>query len=232
MFPCAILCGGLATRLRPVTETIPKALIPIQGQPFIHHQLTLLRSRGVSDVVLCAGYLGEMIRGVAGDGSNYGLRVSYSFDGPTLLGTGGAIRRALPALGEKFFVLYGDSYLECDYRAIADSFLRSDKQGLMTIFRNQGEYDTSNVEVKDGMIVRYDKRERTPSMRHIDYGLGLFQRSVFAGSHPDQVEDLAQVYQRLLKVGELASFEVPERFYEIGSLAGIQDLEMHLGQQL
>ncbi|MGH9694213.1 MAG: sugar phosphate nucleotidyltransferase, partial [Bryobacteraceae bacterium] len=164
MFPVVILCGGLATRLHPVTETIPKSLIPINGEPFLAHQLRLLRSRGIAEVVLCAGFLGETIRNFAGDGSRFGLRISYSFDGPVLLGTAGAIRRALPYLPETFFVLYGDSYLPCDYARVALAFDDSGKQGLMTVYRNQEQFDSSNVEYAGGRIVRYDKRQKTPAM--------------------------------------------------------------------
>jgi NDP-sugar pyrophosphorylase family protein len=231
MLPCVILSGGLATRLRPVTETIPKALISINGKPFIDHQLRLLRERGITDVVLCIGYLGEKIRDFAGDGSRYGLRLSYSFDGEKLLGTAGAIRRALHLLSDSFFVLYGDSYLECGYAAVAHAFQQSGKQALMTIYRNEGHYDSSNVQSENGMIVRYDKRVKVPQMLHIDYGLGVFRKSVFEGIPEGEVRDLAQVYQELLSQNELAAFEVPERFYEIGSLGGIQDLEQHLAAQ-
>src|ERR1044071_9702153 len=114
MLPIAILAGGLATRLRPMTETIPKALVEIAGEPFLAHQLRLLRAAGYERVVLCVGYLGKMVREFAGDGSAFGLYVEYSFDGPTLLGTAGAIVRALPLLGPRFSVIYGDSYLPCD----------------------------------------------------------------------------------------------------------------------
>src|SRR5271165_5405998 len=123
MLPVAILCGGLATRLRPMTETIPKALIELNGEPFIAHQLRLLSSRGIKRAVLCVGYRGEMIEEFVGDGAPFGLHAEVLFDGPTLLGTAGAVRRALPLLGENFFVLYGDSYLPCDYSAVASAFL-------------------------------------------------------------------------------------------------------------
>ena len=228
MLPCVILAGGLATRLRPVTETIPKALIAINGVPFIEHQLRLLRARGISEVHLCVGYLGEKIAEFTGDGSRYNLKLTYSFDGERLLGTAGAIRRALSGLPESFFVLYGDSYLECDYGAVENAFHQSGKKGLMTIYRNEGSYDTSNVQAAGGVILRYDKRVKSPEMLHIDYGLGVFRRSVFANIPEGEVRDLALVYQELLNEGELAAFEVPERFYEIGSLTGIQDLEQHL----
>ncbi len=230
MLPCAILCGGLATRLRPITEKIPKSLIPINGEPFIAHQLRLLRSRGIHRVVLCAGFLGEMIQEAVGNGTSFGMSVSYSFDGGTLLGTAGAVRKALPLLGDAFFVLYGDSYLTCDYEAVADTFQSAAKRGLMTIYRNEGLYDSSNVEAADGLILRYDKRVRTSGMQYIDYGLGVFARSVFAELPVNEIRDLASVYETLLTAGELAAYEVKERFYEIGSATGIRDLEEYLAQ--
>src|SRR5438876_1042545 len=143
--PVAILAGGLATRLRPITERIPKVLVPVAGKPFLAHQLELLRTQGLTRVVLCLGHLGERVRQVFGDGQAHGVTLQYSFDGPVLLGTGGALKQALPLLGENFFVLYGDSYLPIDFRPVGDSFERSGKLGLMTVYENQGRYDTSNV---------------------------------------------------------------------------------------
>ncbi|MEO8593463.1 MAG: sugar phosphate nucleotidyltransferase [Candidatus Solibacter sp.] len=226
--PVAILAGGLATRLRPVTETIPKALIEVAGEPFLAHQLRLLRTNGFQRVVMLVGYLGEQIQAFAGDGRNFGLAVEYVFDGPRLLGTAGALKRALPMLGEEFAVIYGDSYLRCDYAAALDAFRKSGKLGLMTVYRNEGLWDTSNVEFTAGRIAVYDKASRTPAMRHIDYGLGAFRAPAF-DDVPDGVPyDLAAVYRDLLRRGELAAWESPERFYEIGSLAGIADLERFL----
>jgi NDP-sugar pyrophosphorylase family protein len=223
--PVAILAGGLATRLRPVTEKIPKSLVPVAGKPFLAHQLELLHARGIRRAVLCIGYLGEMIQREFGDGKAYGVRLDYSFDGPKLLGTGGAIKRALPLLGDEFFVLYGDSYLPVAYRPIADFFRRSGKLGLMTVYRNEGRYDTSNVVFHDGEIAVYDKKNRPPEMRHIDYGLSLFKASVFDAYAADQVFDLAEVMGRLVREKQLAGYEVRERFYEMGSPAGLAELE-------
>lgn len=230
MLPCAILCGGLATRLRPMTDTIPKSLIPIKGQPFLSHQLKLLRRSGIEEVVLCTGYLGKMIQDFVEDGSKFKLRVGYSFDGAQLLGTAGSIRKALPLLGRSFFVLYGDSYLPCEYRAIAETFTASGVPGLMTIYRNEGHFDTSNVEAANGRIVRYDKRNRTSAMQYIDYGLGAFRASVFERIPSDTPYDLAKIYQNLLREGKLSAFEVHERFYEIGSAQGISELEQYLSK--
>lgn len=228
MLPCAILCGGLATRLRPLTEKIPKSMIPIRGEPFIAYQLRLLESKGIRRVILCTGFLGESIEDFVGNGSRFRLEISYAFDGPEPLGTAGAIRNALPLLGPQFFVLYGDSYLDCDYQAVAQSFAASGKPGLMTIYRNTGRYDTSNVEAAQGSILRYDKRCRTPEMQYIDYGLGAFDQSVFERPQLQQVRDLAEIYQALVSTGELASYEIRERFYEIGSASGIRDFEEYL----
>jgi NDP-sugar pyrophosphorylase family protein len=229
MLPVAILCGGLATRLRPVTATTPKSLIPINGEPFLAHQLRLLDAAGFEKVVLCVGFLGEQIRDFAGD--RFGqLEISYSFDGPKLLGTAGAISRAFPYLEQSFFVLYGDSYLPCDYRKVESDFKQSRKSGLMTVYRNEGKYDSSNVEFERGQILRYDKTSKTPGMRYIDYGLGVFDKTAFAGLPGDEPSDLAGVYRRLLERNDLAASEVEDRFYEIGSLEGIRDLEQRLSK--
>lgn len=230
MLPVAILAGGLATRLRPITETIPKALIEIAGEPFLGHQLRLLSGSGIEHAVLCVGYLGEQIRAYAGDGRAFGLRVEYAFDGPQLLGTAGAIKRALPLLGERFFVVYGDSYLPCDYGAVAQTFLDSGKMALMTVFRNRGQWDASNVEFSEGRILAYDKANRTARMQHIDYGLGVFRREVFDTVPDNRPHDLAAVYQNLLREGELAAWESPQRFYEIGSAEGIGELTEFLSR--
>ena len=223
--PVAILAGGLATRLRPITEKIPKSLVPVAGKPFLAHQLELLRSRGIRRAVLCVGYLGEMIQRDFGDGEQFGVKLDYSFDGDKLLGTGGAIKRALPLLGDEFFVLYGDSYLQVDYAPIADFFRRSGKLGCMTVYRNEGKYDTSNVFFAGGEIKVYDKKAKLPEMRHIDYGLSLFKGAAF-DSHPaGQSFDLAEVMGKLVREKQLAGYEVRERFYEIGSPAGLAELE-------
>ena len=230
--PVALLAGGLATRLRPLTERVPKVLLEVAGKPFLHHQLTYLRSQGIRDVVLCVGHLGEMIRDEFGDGSEYGIRLRYSFDGPRLLGTGGAIRHALPMLGSSFFVLYGDSYLMVDYASVAAAFYRSGKSALMTLFENNGQWDTSNVWFENGTIKIYDKSVLVPEMRHIDYGLSAFHASVFEGFPQGSVLDLADIQRALASQGEMAGYVASHRFYEIGSRAGLAELDsLLLAQQ-
>ncbi|HXJ56259.1 MAG TPA: nucleotidyltransferase family protein [Verrucomicrobiae bacterium] len=229
--PVAILAGGLATRLRPLTEHIPKVLLPVAGRPFLAHQLELLRRQGITRVVLCVGHLGHLIQAEYGTGAANGVRIDYSFDGPVLLGTGGAIQQALPLLGEQFFVLYGDSYLPVPFQPIAECFERSGRLGLMTVYRNEGHYDTSNVVFAGGEIRVYDKKQCLPEMRHIDYGLSLFRPAAFAGWPADRPFDLASVMQDLVKRGQLAGYEVTERFYEIGSPAGLAELEALLTEE-
>ena len=227
MLPVAILMGGMATRLGDITRTIPKSLVDINGEPFLAHQLRLLYSRGIRKAVLCVGHLGGQIRDFAGDKA-FGIDLLYSFDGPKLRGTGGAIHQALPLLGDAFFVLYGDSYLPIDYVRVLRCFEDSGKPGLMTVYRNHDAWDASNVEFAGGRIVRYDKRARTPAMQHIDYGLGVFKAEAFQGIGPEESIDLAQVFQRLLAADQLAACEIEERFYEIGSVSGIEDLSRAL----
>src|SRR4051794_10666712 len=150
--PVAILAGGLATRLRPITEKIPKLLVEVAGEPFFSHQLRLLRGAGLTRLVLCVGHLGEKIVELYGDGAKWGVTIDYAFDAPKLLGTGGALIAALPKLGQHFYVLYGDSYLPVDYRAVGDCFLRAAQPGLMTVYENHGRFDASNVWFEDGEI--------------------------------------------------------------------------------
>lgn len=223
-WPVAILAGGLATRLRPATENTPKALLNVAGEPFLFHQLRLLRDHGFQRVVLCVGYLGEMIRARIGEGRDLGMRIAYSFDVPTLLGTGGALKHALPELGEQFLVAYGDSYMPVDYLAIVEAFVRGGKPALMTVLRNEDRWDASNVWFEAGEILRYDKRTRTPEMRHIDYGIAVLSASVFVPFPDEEAFDLADVYSRLVSAKQMAAYEVRQRFYEIGSPEGLAEL--------
>ena len=228
MYPVAILSGGNAVRMRPHTDSVPKALLPVAGEPFIAHQLARLRDQRITDAVLCVGHLGEQIRAFVGDGDRWQLHVSYSFDGPVLLGTGGALRRALPLLGDVFFVLYGDSYLRCDFAAVARRFEESNRRGLMTVYRNENALAPSNVRFEHGEVVEYDKQSPSPLMRHIDYGLSVMSAAVLA-SYPDGERfDLSRIHQDLVAARQLAGFEVPERFFEIGSPEGLRETELLL----
>jgi NDP-sugar pyrophosphorylase family protein len=226
--PVAILAGGLATRLGPLAGEIPKCLVDVAGRPFAVHQIQLLQRAGFTDVVFLVGHLGAEVRRVLGDGSAWGVRIRYADDGPVGLGTGGAIRRALDTLGDRFLVLYGDSYLECDYSAVAAHFVKAGTLGQMTVYRNEGRWDSSNVCFEGGRILAYAKENRTARMRHIDYGLGIFQARAFDKYPPGGPFDLVLVYQDLLSEGQLAGYEVTERFYEIGSPAGLEETRCHL----
>jgi NDP-sugar pyrophosphorylase family protein len=223
--PVVILAGGLATRLRPLTERIPKALVEVAGCPFLEHQINLLKRNAITEVILCVGYLGEMIEQRYDDGKTLGVRLRYSYDGPKLLGTGGAIKKALPLLADAFFVLYGDSYLPVDYQSVAAAFREADKPALMTVFANADAWDTSNVRFEDGRIRLYSKREKLKEMRYIDYGLMVCTRHVFDGTPYDVPFDLADTLEELSRRGQLAGFEVSQRFYEIGLPAGLAELD-------
>jgi NDP-sugar pyrophosphorylase family protein len=228
LLPTVILAGGLATRLGTLTRDRPKCLVDVNGEPFLFHQLRALKSQGGGRVLMCLGYLGEQVVEAVGDGSAFRLEVEYAFDGPNLLGTAGAIRRVIDRLQGSFFVLYGDSYLECDYAAAQTAFQDSGKLAMMTIFANQEQWDSSNVEFSGGRILAYDKVDRNPAMRHIDYGLGLFDSRAFEVVPEGKAFDLAQVYQAMLLRDQLAALEVFERFYEVGSYAGLEETRWHL----
>ncbi len=226
----AVLAGGLATRLRPLTETIPKALVPVNGEPFAVHLLRLLTHNGFERVCFLVGHRGDEIREALGTGDRFGLRLDYVSDGPVLLGTGGAIAHALSALGDEFGVIYGDSWLDFDYRAAIARFHADGRPALMTVYRNNGMWDTSNVEFADGEIQAYSKSNLTSRMTHIDYGFGMFRREVFSGLPLDSPTDLAAIYERLATQRQLAAYESAVRFYEVGSHAGLAEFELHLAK--
>jgi NDP-sugar pyrophosphorylase family protein len=228
MLPVAILAGGLATRLRPITETIPKALVEVAGRPFAEHQVEWLRAQGIDRIVFLVGYRGEMVSETLGDGARWGVPIEYVFDGPTLLGSGGALRHARDVLGDAFFVMYGDSYLDCDLRAIEKAFRASGQPALMTVIGNANRWDASNVLFENGRIVRYDKRHRTPNMQHIDYGLGIVSAVALEPYSPVEPFELATVYQDIANQGRLTAYEVTSRFYEIGSPEGLEETREYL----
>jgi len=230
MMSVAILVGGLATRLRPLTNSIPKALVPVAGKPFLLHQLEYLCSQDVCHVVLCTGYRAGEIEEVVGNGSAWGLKVEYSEDGETLLGTGGAIVKALPLLGPEFFVLYGDSFLPVSFAEVGSQWRRSKQPALMTIYRNEGQWDVSNVCFESSIVTEYNKEEPHPEMNFIDYGLGVLSAEAFAGHRDSTPFDLADLYHDLSLDGKLAGMEVYERFYEIGSPQGLAQAEAYFDQ--
>ena len=229
-FPVVILAGGLATRLRPLTEKIPKALVEVAGRPFLEHQLDLLKQNSITEVILCLGYFGEMIEQRYGDGEALGVRIRYSFDGPILLGTGGAIKKACKLLPDAFFVLYGDSYLPIDFQAVAAAFIESGQPALMTVYANADAWDTSNVWFEQDRIRLYSKREKLPEMRFIDYGLMVCTRQIFDHSPSDVPFNLADTLETLSRKGQLAGYEVYQRFYEIGSPSGLAELNLLLSK--
>ena len=228
--PAAVLAGGLATRLRPATETIPKALVDVAGQPFIRHQLALLGRHGIRRVVLCLGYRGEQVEAEVGDGSAMGLEIRYAYDGQRLLGTGGALRAAAPLLGDVFWVLYGDSYMDIDYAAVLERFQQGDALGLMTVIRNEDRWDASNVDFSDGTLRRYDKRARTAEMRHIDSGAARLRRPALQRIPEGQSFDLADLYRDLVREGKMIGYEVDRRFYEIGTPEGLAETRAFLAR--
>ncbi|MDG6898642.1 MAG: NTP transferase domain-containing protein [Nitrososphaerota archaeon] len=212
-----ILAGGLGTRLRPLTNRMPKAMAPVNGRPFLEYELELLASHGVDDVVLCVGYLGEMIRDHFGDGSKFGVRIRYSSEGDRLLGPIGALKMAERMLRETFFVTYGDAYLRLDYRAMMDALLRQEELGLMAVYRNEGRFGRSDVVVEDGFVTVYDKVRSAPEMHWINFGVTALKRKALATVDAGRICDEPTFYGTLVKGRELRAFEAKERFYEIGS---------------
>ncbi len=225
---CVILAGGRGTRLGELTADRPKAMVLVAGKPFLYHQLQLLRDRGIGDIVICAGYLGDRIEEHFGTGRSFGMKIRYSHDGSAPLGTGGALKKAGNLLEDVFLVLYGDSYLEFDYREVHRRFPGCGAPALMTVFRNRGRFGRDNVVFGNGRVEVFDKQIALPGMEWIDYGLSVLSKELLAEIPSGGRYNLADLYNRLAAEGRLAGYEVTERFYEIGSIEGLRELEAHL----
>jgi MurNAc alpha-1-phosphate uridylyltransferase len=225
----AILAGGLATRLGSITKNQPKSLVPIKGKVFLEYQLEFLADGGVKDIVLCLGHLGKMIPQHLGNGNRYGLHLEYSFEEKPL-GTAGALKKAETFLEDSFFTLYGDSYLTLDFYQVLSMLKSTNKLGAMTVFKNHDRYERSNTAIKGNLVSRYSKNCRTQDMVYIDYGVNALKKEVLKMVPKDRFYSLEDLFIRLIGMKELLAFEVKERFYEIGSLRGLQEFEQYVAE--
>ena len=222
-----ILLGGMATRLRPITRNIPKAMIIINGRPFLEHQIELLKKNGLKNFVFCVGYKWNLIKEYFGNGNRYNIEIKYSYDGKYLLGTAGAVRKAIKVLDEDFIILYGDTYLQIEYRSLIDYYYKnkSGYSGLMSVYKNDNKLDKSNVIYKNGKIIKYDKFHYSPEMKYIDYGISILKKEVLKALPANKRIDLADVYAELTKKGLMLGYEVFNRFYEIGTQKSLKEFE-------
>lgn len=223
-----ILCGGLATRLYPVTQKIPKSMVEIEGRPFLEYQIELLKKNGISDLVLCVGNFSEQIEQHFGNGEKFGVRIRYSYDGANLAGTGGALKKAEDLLEDEFLVMYGDSYLPFDFQKAIAFFKEKGKQGLMTVLHNANKYEPSNVEVEGDLVKIYSKKEKTPKMEHIDYGLSIFKKEVLNLLPAEGASDLSVLHLALIADKQLLAFSVDQRYYQVGSFEGIEEFKDYI----
>ncbi len=220
-----VLVGGVGARLRPITDKIPKAMIPLQGKPFLEHQLMLLKRNGILDIVLSVGYRGNKIKDYFGDGSKFGIGISYSEEAEKLMGTAGALKNAWGLLEDTFFVTYGDAFLLLDYQEVMVYFKKADKLGLMVAYKNFDKYDRSNVVVENSMVKIYDRNRKFPDMVYIDFGVSVLRKKALDLIPHGKVIDLGELNQELIKRNELLAFETNQRFYEVGSPEGLKEFE-------
>jgi MurNAc alpha-1-phosphate uridylyltransferase len=227
-----VLAGGLATRMRPETEQVPKSLLLVNGRPFVDWQLDRFVASGARSVLMCVGFLGEQIETHVKRALDRGLTVGYSYDGEQLLGTGGALRRAFARLESEFVVTYGDSYLPFDYAApLADLRAQPDAVATMSVYRNGGELGESNVALDGDWVAKYAKGTHDATLDCIDYGAIALRRSSLDGIEDGAVWGIEALLGKLARQRKLRAFVAPERFYEVGSKAGRRALEQHLASQ-
>ncbi len=226
----AILSGGLGTRLGDLTKNRPKSLVKVQGKPFLEYQLALLKQAGITNIVLCTGYMGEQIKSQFGNGGKWGINIKYSSEDKPL-GTAGALKKAEALLEDTFFTMYGDSYLFLDFSHIMSYFESQKKLALMTVYKNYDRYDRSNTVVEGNLVKKFSKQEKTKDMVYIEYGANIFRKEVLEMIPEDQFYSLDELFPRLIEMGELLAFEVKERFYEIGSPQGLKEFEEYLRRE-
>jgi NDP-sugar pyrophosphorylase family protein len=223
-----ILAGGLGTRLGQTFAAQPKAMVPVAGMPFIAHQLRLLKREKVARVVISVAHMSDQIKQYVGDGDKFGLSVLYSHDGPTRLGTGGAIKKALPLLPEEFAVMYGDTYLDINFAPIYAEFHQKKRSALVTVLANSNKWDKSNMLREGGAIIAYDKVSPSPEMQHIDYGLSILKKECLEEFSDEKPFDMSALFQKLIAAGQMSGYEVTQRFYEIGTPESLAETEQYL----
>lgn len=212
----------------PLTKDTPKSMIPIEGRPFLEYQLDLFRRNGITDVVLCVGYLADKIMKYVDNGRRFKIKITYSVENDELLGTAGALKNAEPLLGEDFFLAYGDGYLQLEYAQVMKYFREHEELGMMVVYKNYDQYDRSNVSVEDGYVKRYDKSNCDTDVVFIDYGISVLRRKALDLIPPQTPMDLQDFYHDLITRGQLLAFETDRRFYEVGSFEGMKDFEQYL----
>lgn len=226
-----ILAGGLGTRLGTITMSTPKAMALVNGRPFLEYEVSLLRENGVDDLVLCVGHMSEQIEDHFGEGDDFGVRIRYVSDGPRLLGAAGALKRALPLVGESFFVTYGDAYLRLDYPALMARLSSSSALGVMAVYRNGNRHGNSDLVVRDGRVVRYDKRHREEGMDWINFGVSALRREALDLIPSGRPCDEEEFYGEMIRRGQLRAFGVTKRFYEIGTPHSLQEFERFVARR-
>ncbi len=227
----AILVGGLGTRLGRLTQDVPKPMVLVDGKPFLEHEVRLLKQNGIGDFVLCVGHLGEKVEGYFGDGSKWGVKVRYSRDGPKLLGPAGALKGAEPLLDDRFFVTYGDAYLRADYPSMMRALADSGRLGVMAVYENHDRYGKSDVVVKEGRVVRYDKKGRGAGMDWVNFGVSALSKRALALIPAGKECGEEEFYGELIKREELLAFPVENRFYEIGTPSSLREFERFISGQ-
>jgi len=226
-----VLMGGLGTRLKEFTKECPKPLVEVNNRPFFDYSLDLLMKAGFRKYLFLIGYKADMIEEYYGNGSDKGISIQYCYDGEKLLGTGGAVRRAYDYLEDDFLLMYGDSFMDIDYEETVYRYYEGKlhrRRALMTVLHNNNMFDKSNVVMKEGKIALYDKHNPTPEMNYIDYGVCMYEKSLFAEYEPEYKFDIAEIQNRLSLSGEITAHEVTKRFYEIGSPESLKEFTEYI----
>jgi len=226
-----ILCGGLATRLGNLAKNTPKSMMEINSKPFLEHQIEKLKKQGLKDIVLCVGHLSRQIEEYFGNGKKFGVKIKYSYDGEKQLGPIGAVKNAESLLDDDFFIMYGDSYLSVDFQKAYSDFKKTNKSALMVVYKNQDKYDKSNLIVDNNMVIGYGAEDKTKEMIFIDYGTSVLSKKTLESVPENTMYSTGEFFSELIKKNQLCAYEAKKRFYHIGNLEALEELEKYIKNQ-
>lgn len=227
-----IFAGGLGTRLRPFTNDNPKPLYPILGRPFIERLVEQIRSFGISDIIILLGYLPSNIVDALGDGSSFGVRITYRAT-PVEYDTGARLQEAAPVLADSFLMMYCDNYCPIDFGQLQADFEENNAGIQLTAYANRDSYTKSNLRIAagSGLVETYSKKRNVDGLSGVDIGYALVRKKVLSFLPNSNVNFEATVYPKLVEEHALYATVCEHRYYSIGSYDRIELTERFFSHQ-
>jgi D-glycero-alpha-D-manno-heptose 1-phosphate guanylyltransferase len=211
-----ILVGGLGKRLRKIISTKPKPLVPINKKPFLEYQIKFLKFCGITDILLCTGYMADQITAYFGDGQNFGVSIKYSYENKPL-GTGGAIKNAEKLLDDQFILLNGDSLFLIDLQSMINFHKKNNANCTIAITTKKDESRYGNIKIKNHTIESF-KEKTGQRTNHINCGIYIFEKKSFQWNIlPEKFSLEDDFFPNFVKSYDVLGFESNSYFIDIGT---------------